>query len=89
MTDSESRELWQRIVQSLEEKLQFGFLEQGRSVVAVRFNGGHLTLVVSDSDAADFFQADVNQQRLIIVSRPIVSIEKISVELVNASPLDD
>lgn len=87
MTDSDSRELWQRIVRSLEEKLQFGFLEQERSVVAVRFDGADLTLVVSNSDAADFFRADVNQQRLIIVSRGIVSIEKITVELVEASPL--
>jgi len=88
MSDSESRELWRGIIKALEEKLQFGFLEQERSVVDVRFDGGELTLVVSDKDAADFFNAEVNQQRLMIVSRSIVSIEKIVVEMVEASPLE-
>ena len=87
MTEQHAKELWHAILGILDEKMQYGFLEQAKSVVDVRIDGGELSLFVTDDEALGFFRADVNQQRLVIVSRPIVTIEKIIVEKVYAEPL--
>ena len=82
MSDEQALDAWQKIVSVLDEKLQYGFLEQVKSVVHVAIEGEELLLKVNSEEALDFFRADINQQRLFIVSRPIVSLSKISVELV-------
>ena len=87
MTNPRSQEVWQRIVSILDEQLQYGFLEQAKSVVDVRLEGSELQLSVSSTEALEFFAADINQQRLLIISRPVVSLDKISVELVEAEPI--
>ena len=78
---------WTSIKAVLEEQLQYGFLEQVKSVVDVSFSGGEFVLTVTTDEAAEFFNAEVNQQRLMIVSRPIVSIESIVVKKVEAEPI--
>ena len=88
MASAEDQEKWSKIEALLEEKLQFGFLEQTRSVVDVEFNGAQLLLVVSNEEAAEFFSAEVNQQRLLIVSRPVARIESIAVRKVEANPIN-
>ncbi|OVE79860.1 hypothetical protein BVY02_02105 [bacterium J17] len=87
MTNPRSQEVWQRIVSILDDQLQYGFLEQAKSVVDVQLEGSELKLCVSSDEALEFFAADVNQQRLLIISRPVVSLDKISVELVEAEPI--
>ena len=87
MTETHAKEIWQQIVKILEEKLQFGFLEQEKSVVNVEFDGAELTLTVASDEAFDFFNAEINQQRLIIVSRPVISLDKVLVKKVDAEPL--
>jgi hypothetical protein len=74
---------WTKVVQSLEDKLQFGFLEKARQVTRAEIKGSTLVLYVSDPDIAEFFQADVNQQRLMIFSRDVVAIEEIEVTLID------
>lgn len=70
---------WPKVVEQIEEKLQLGLLEQIRAVTEVSLTGGELSLVVSTNEASEFFSAHVNQQRLIIMARPVVSIERVSV----------
>lgn len=71
--------IWQEIVAVLEHKLQFGFLEQAKSISKVELNGGELTLHVNSDEAFDYFSAEVNQQRLIIQGRPVIQLQSVSV----------
>lgn len=87
MSSQEDQAVWANILAILEEQLQYGFLEQAKSVVDVHFAGSELMLTVASEEAAEFFSADINQQRLMIVSRPIVRIESIAVKTVEAEPI--
>ncbi len=87
MTEQHAKETWQAILLLLDEKMQYGFLEQAKSVVDVRINGSEISLAVSNDEALRFFSAEVNQQRLIIVSRSVISFEKVTVHKVEAEPL--
>ena len=86
MGNTLAAELLDRLSQVLEEQLQCGFLDQLRSVVKARVEGTELKLWVATSEADEFFSAHVNQQRVIILSRPVAPIEKITVIRVEASP---
>lgn len=87
MTSQNESSVWARILALMEEKMQFGFLEQARAVLKVEFEGTHATLTVCTEEAAEFFSAQINQQRLMIVSRPVANIQSISIERVEAEPL--
>lgn len=87
MSSQEDQAVWANILEILEEQLQYGFLEQAKSVVDVHFACSELMLTVASEEAAEFFSADINQQRLMIVSRPIVRIESIAVKSVEAEPI--
>ena len=86
MSDQRAHEIWKQICHVLDEKLQYGFLEQAKSVVDVKLEGDEFTLFVSGDDALRFFSAEVNQQRLLIVSRPIASIQRFHVQKNESSP---
>lgn len=87
MTANQAHEIWSGILKILDEKLQYGLLKQVDSVVDVKIDGDELSLCVSDDEAFDFFQAEVNQQRLIILARPVIFLETIKVIKVDAEPL--
>ena len=87
MTDIRANEIWTRVLAVLDEKLQYGPLEQARNVVDVKTEGDELILFVATAEAERFFSAEVNQQRLIIQSRPAVSLSKISVVRTESSPI--
>lgn len=87
MTDARASEIWQRILALLEDKLQYGIVDQARSIVRVTLLGNGLKFFVSTDEAAEFFRSEVNQQRLAILSRSIFAIETIEVEKVDAEPL--
>ena len=87
MTDIRANEIWTRVLAVLDEKLQYALLEQARSVVDVRMEGDELILYVANAEAERFFSAEVNQQRLIIQSRPAVSLSRISVVRTDSSPI--
>ncbi len=74
-------EFWPKVVEQIEEKLQLGLLEQIRAVTDVSFSGGELSLVVATPEALEFFSAHINQQRLMIMARPVVNIERVTVRL--------
>lgn len=80
MTKHSAKDLWAQILEVLDEKLQYGLLEQARAVSNVRLEGSELILQVADPEAAEFFNAHINQQRLVIMTRPIYPIDKVSVE---------
>lgn len=88
MKTSESEIIWGKILEALEDKLQYGLLEQARHVVLARVEGEELHLTVNTEEAAEFFRAHVNQQRLILLSRGIINIEKITAEVAQAQPLN-
>jgi hypothetical protein len=71
---------WEAILNMLEEKLQMGLLRQARAVTSARLEGGELILQCPNSETREFFEAHVNQQRLLILSRGTVSFERIRVE---------
>ena len=87
MTDSKSTEVWRRIVEIFDEKLQYGFLDKVGAVVQVKVEGSEIHIFVSSEDAYEFFNSEVNQQRLIIFSRTVISLDKVVVHRVNAEPL--
>ena len=80
MTSSASDQVWRKILENMEEKLQLGLLEQTRGVASAAIEGSTITLRVATPEAAEFFAAHVNQQRLIILARPIVHLERVVVE---------
>ncbi|MFN8389300.1 MAG: hypothetical protein U0136_03315 [Bdellovibrionota bacterium] len=88
MTDRRAHDIWQKILNAQEEKLQYGFLDQAKSVVDIKMDGNELTLFVASDEALRFFTSEVNQQRLFIVSRPIATIEKFRVVKIDSSPLE-
>ena len=88
MASQTDSELWTRILVLMEEKLQLGFLEQAKYVVKVLFTGTQAQLTVCSQEAEDFFTAETNQQRLMIVSRSVVRIDSIEVVRVEAEPLE-
>ena len=87
MTDQESVAFWNKIQTILDEQLQYGFLEQAKSIVDIKLEGSHLTLTVSTDEAYDFFNSELNKQRLLIVSRQVAALEEIEVIKVEAEPL--
>ena len=72
--------VWESILAVLEEKLQMGLLLQARQVESARMEGDELVLRCSIPEVREFFNAHVNQQRLIILSRQVDNLEKIKVE---------
>ena len=87
MTNQVSAKAWEQILLLLEDKLQMGLLEQTRAVVDVNLEGAELTLFVASDESFDYFSSEVNQQRLIIMSRPVISLEKIRVKRRDAHPI--
>ena len=81
VTQQRSGDVWERILALLDEKLQYGLLEQAKAVTEVSLEGEELALTVSTREAFEFFSAHINQQRLIILSRQEISLEKVSVSL--------
>ena len=79
MTQQAAEKVWSSILEILDEKLQYGLLEQARAVSEVRIEGDELILTVSTPEAREFFTAHVNQQRLLIMARPICALTKVSV----------
>lgn len=73
-------DLWKKILDLLEEKLQMGLLQQARAVSTARIEGDDLILSVTTPEAKEFFSAHVNQQRLLILARPIANFERVIVE---------
>lgn len=82
MQDQIAFDAWQKILSVLDEKMQFGFLEKAKDVSDVKIEGSEFFIFVNSKEALEFFKAELNQQRLFIVSRPFVSLQKINVCLV-------
>jgi hypothetical protein len=82
VTKQKLPEFWEAILKELDEKLQYGMLEQTSSIVSVTTQGPELILKVNSAEAYEYFMSDVNQRRLCIYSRSVINIERISVELI-------
>lgn len=77
-------DLWQKILNRLEERLQYGALEQAKAVVDVALDGNELLLTVNTEEAEAHFEAEINQQRIIILARPEITLESIRVVITDA-----
>lgn len=80
MADLRARQLWDQIREGLEEKLQYGLLDQAKRVSSVRLEGSELILSTSDDEAFEFFSAQINQQRLVIASRGLFALSAVRIE---------
>ena len=87
MADERASHTWNQILEVLDKKLQLALLEQARMVVDVELHGPELLLYVCNPEAQDFFNSDVNQQRMILQVRSVISLDKITAHLVEASPI--
>ena len=74
------RDIWESILSEMDEKMQFGLLEQARNVIDIQIDGEELVLLVESDAAAAFFEIPGNQTRLLIMARPIVQLEKIVIK---------
>ena len=72
--------IWKEVTAILDEQLQYGFLQQAKAVVKVALKDGDFIITVNSDEALQFFKADVNKQRLMILSRSVFPIESIIVE---------
>jgi hypothetical protein len=77
MNDEKFPKIWSDILELLSEKLQLGLLEQAKCVTEARIENHELWIKTDNEDAFKFFSSEVNQQRLIILARPVIAIEKI------------
>lgn len=87
MTSDSAARTWKQILECFEEKLQYSFVEHAKYVVDINFEGNELSLLVTSDEAVDFFTAEINQQRMIIFSRPIIHLDKVSARKVDADPI--
>ena len=74
--------IWNLILERLQEKLQYGVIEQTKFVADARVEGSELILEVTSEDAKEYFNAEVNQQRLIILARPEITLLRVTAILV-------
>lgn len=84
MSSEKTQEIWKQIIKQLEEKLQYAFLEQIKNVEDVNLEGDELILTISDADSIEFFKSEINSQRLILLSRPVISLENVVVKTGNS-----
>ncbi|MBP9838575.1 MAG: hypothetical protein KBC84_07650 [Proteobacteria bacterium] len=87
MSNQPAHEIWKKVLAVLDEKMQFGFLEMAKEVVDIKISGSEITLFVTNSEAEVYFNSEVNQQRIFIVSRPIHPLSKVCVIVTESSPI--
>ncbi len=87
MTKERSSDVWDRILQVLDEKLQYGFLEQAAAVLDVHLEGEELHLTVATPEAQQFFNSELNEQRLILLVRSFLRLSRVKAKLSEGSPL--
>ncbi|MCB0345576.1 MAG: hypothetical protein KDD66_10685 [Bdellovibrionales bacterium] len=87
MADERASHTWNQILEVLDKKLQLALLEQAKMVVDVELHGPELILYVCNPEAKDFFNSDVNEQRLILQVRSVITLDSVTAHLVEASPL--
>ena len=83
MTEQQVKEIWDKILEMLADKLQFGFLEQAGSIASTKIRGNELILTVASEEAKAFFNSEVNQQRLILLTRPLINLETVTAVMVD------
>lgn len=87
MSKERSAEVWDKILHILDEKLQYGFLEQAAAVLDVRLEGEELLLTVSTPEAVEFFNSELNEQRLILLVRSLLRLSRVKAKMAEGSPL--
>jgi len=75
------RDIWSAVLAEIDEKMQFGLLEQARTVLDIQIDGTELVLFVASEECQQFFSQGGNQQRLLIMARPVIDLERVSVKL--------
>ena len=81
MVSRPTEEIWKDVISVLEEKLQYGLLQQLKNISSLDIAGSQLKLIVTDPESFEFLTSETNQQRLIILCRPVLHVEEILIEL--------
>jgi len=58
-------------------------IEQTKFVTEARVEGSQLILEVNNEEARDYFNSEVNQQRMIILARPEITLLRVTAILVS------
>lgn len=87
MFDLRAQELWDQILVVLDEKMQYALLTEAKNIVNVALEGNDLLLTACTEDGAEFFNSEVNGQRLILQVRSVINLDSVKARYVEASPL--
>lgn len=70
-------ERWNKLLQVLDEKLQFGLLENLRSSVGYEFDGNTLTVECDETSVRDYLSRSAVLHQLELLAQDAVKVEKI------------
>lgn len=68
---------WEMFLHSLDEKLQFGLLDNVRRVSGYHFEGSILYLEIANKDVEEYLRKDSNFQQLQVLAQAAVKVEKV------------
>ncbi len=74
------RDVWAAILAEIDEKMQFGLLQQARTVLDIQIDGEELVLLVDSDEPEQFFSQSTNQQRLLIMARAVIDLRHVTVK---------
>lgn len=72
-------EVWQKLLELLDERLQLGLMNYLERVASYHLEGGTLTLQAGNKLDLEYLSKDVIQQQLKILAQEICTIENIKV----------
>lgn len=75
-------ERWRRLLDSLDEKLQFGLLDQLKKVASYHFEEQSLYLGASTLAQAEYLKQAPVLQQIQLLAQDVVQIERVIVEFV-------
>ena len=83
MTSSSSKgnnpELWGKLLDELDEKMQFALLEKIRRAVAYHFEGDLLIIEAASPQDKDYFQKETVQLQLQLFAGKISGVNKVKI----------
>lgn len=73
----EDKARWNKILDELDNKLQFGLLERLRRVQTYHFQGSSLTLVVTNTVDLEYFQKTGVNTQLIVFAQDAAGVKEV------------
>ena len=73
-------ELWNKLLEVLDEKLQLGLLGKLKNITAYHLEDGILTIEPGDQKDEDYLKKDAVFQQLQILAQDAIKVEKIKIK---------